>query len=102
MRCPSQRGMLLLSCLIALSFQMTTNPPISVFSPRFSPLPLRLDSFSPLPLRLDSFSPGPLCESNADCMLPKVCCDGPWFHYCCDIGALVERMRRRNVSYVPA
>lgn len=33
------------------------------------------------------------CESNADCSLPEVCCTGPWFNYCCDIGAMHRRLR---------
>ena len=38
------------------------------------------------------------CETNSDCTLPKVCCDGPIFNFCCDIGATPVRIRglRRN------
>lgn len=36
------------------------------------------------------------CERNADCLLPEVCCIGPWFQYCCDIGALTQRWARSD------
>lgn len=41
------------------------------------------------------------CETNSDCVLPKVCCDGPIFNFCCDFGATSERIRRRNQTWFP-
>ena len=35
-----------------------------------------------------------LCEYNADCDLPQVCCPGVFINYCCDIGGHMRRRRR--------
>ena len=36
-----------------------------------------------------------LCEYNADCDLPQICCPGLFINYCCDIGGHMRRRRRR-------
>lgn len=40
-----------------------------------------------------------VCETNSDCNLPKVCCEGLFFNFCCDAGGTFLRLPNRNASH---